>query len=298
MTDGLILLYKPAGVTSVDVVDRVRLLTGAKRAGHAGTLDPAAEGILPIAVGHGTKFLEILERSEKAYLARVTFGVVTDTFDADGQVVAGPNPVTFGLGELLEALQSFRGEIQQIPPPFSAIKTRGVSLHRLARKGIQVQPRPRTVKIHALDLLGWQPPNLYLGVECSKGTYVRSMAHDLGQALGCGAYLSYLLRLRVGPFYLDEAVDLDQVEAASRDGWLDQLILPPEEVLGSTNVAVVDRTTAHALARGLSAQFKANYPASEAVALGPEGRALAILVRRDADLWHPRKVFHSHHDIR
>lgn len=291
MIDGLVALNKPVGVTSLALVTKVRGLLGATKAGHAGTLDPAAEGVLPIALGTATRFLEILENADKAYLARVTFGVVTSTFDADGQVVEGPNPVRFELRDLLEALQLFTGDIEQTPPPYSAVKVGGRPAYKEARKGIMMPLPRRTVHVSHLVPLGWMPPHLYLWIQCSKGTYVRSLAHDLGQFMQCGAYLSYLLRVRHGPFYLDETVNLEELETAVRDRWIDRLILPPEDVLVSKPIAVVAHPDERAIAQGKLIRLETDTPAPELVALSATGRALAIIMQQGSYAWHPRKVF-------
>jgi tRNA pseudouridine55 synthase len=290
VTDGFVVLFKPIGITSSDAVSKVRKLFGQK-AGHAGTLDPAAEGVLPIALGAATRFLEVLENCDKAYLARVTFGVVTDTFDADGQVVRGPEPIEFTLEDLLAVLRRFTGRVQHRPPPFSAVKVHGRRLHRLARQGRDVQPPLRTVQISSLRLLGWLPPHLYLLVECGRGIYVRSIAHDLGQALGCGAYLSYLLRLRHGPFYLGEAIRLEQLGAARKGGWIERLVLPPEDVLTGRAIAAVGISDEKTIGHGAPIKLPSTSPVPEAVALGANSRALAVLRPLGNDLWHPRKVF-------
>ncbi len=291
MNGGLLIVHKPIGFTSHYVVERVRQLCHVTKAGHAGTLDPAAEGVLPIAIGTGTKFLEFLRRSDKAYLARVTFGVETDTYDADGRLIGAAVQPDFALEHLLAALDTMKGRIEQIPPPYSAVKAGGVSLHRLVRRGERVQPAPRTVEIRQVTALKWDKPHLYLWIECTSGTYVRALAHDLGRKMGTSAYLSYLLRARHGPFYLDEAVSLEQVERASEEGWIESLLLPPEEVLSTQKIAVVNEAEAQILQRGSPLAFSVQGSSSELVALTPQGNAAAIIARQQDDLWYPRKVF-------
>ncbi len=209
---GYLVIDKPAGWTSFDVVARARGLLGEKRIGHAGTLDPAATGVLPLAVGAATKTLEFLNDASKTYLAEVTFGVSTDSHDIEGRVtrVADASHVT---GEEVEAaLAGFRGPGEQIPPMHAAIKIGGQKLYDLARRGEEIPRAPRPVTFHALEMHRWEPPTATILVDCSKGTYIRALARDLGDAVGTGAYLSNLVRLRSGPFDLCQAITVAGME--------------------------------------------------------------------------------------
>lgn len=219
---GFLIIDKPAGWTSHDVVGRVRRLIGERHVGHAGTLDPAATGVLPIAVGNATKVLEYLTDASKTYLAEVTFGVETDSYDIDGVVT------TFGdasnlTEDIIEAkLERFRGPIEQIPPMHSAIKVGGKKLYEFARQGEVIERVPRAVTINLLTLVDWSAPVATLLVDCSKGTYIRSLAHDLGESVGTGAYLSNLVRIRTGPFFLCEAWTISELEEIDvRAAWPD-----------------------------------------------------------------------------
>jgi tRNA pseudouridine55 synthase len=206
--DGYLVIDKPAGWTSFDVVARARRLLGERKIGHAGTLDPAATGVLPLAVGNATKTLEYLANASKSYLAEVTFGVETDSHDIDG-VVTATRDASHLTSEMVEtALASFRGSITQIPPMHSAIKIGGQKLYELARRGEEIERAPRPVVMHRLDLVEWNPPVATIWVDCSKGTYIRSLARDLGEAVGTGAFMSNLVRYRTGPFHLCEAVTM------------------------------------------------------------------------------------------
>jgi tRNA pseudouridine55 synthase len=209
---GYLVIDKPAGWTSFDVVARARRLLGEKRIGHAGTLDPAATGVLPLAVGMATKTLEFLNDASKSYLAEVTFGVETDSFDIDGRVtrIAGAEGLTREAVET--ALQRFLGPGEQVPPMHSAIKIGGQKLYELARRGEEIARPPRPVAFHLLELLDWEPPTATILVDCSKGTYIRSLARDLGEAAGAGAHLSNLVRLRSGPFDLCDAITMGELE--------------------------------------------------------------------------------------
>lgn len=211
---GFVAIDKPAGWTSHDVVARARRLLGERRIGHAGTLDPAATGVLPLAVGDATRVIEYLADASKTYLAEITLGVTTDTDDADGRVSAVSQVPDLTAGELDSLLDRFRGPIEQVPPLYSAIKVEGRRLYDAARRGETPERTPRPVVIHHLELLAWAPPTLTALVDCSKGTYIRSLAADLGRAAGCGAHLSNLVRLRSGPFTLYDAVRLSDLEEA------------------------------------------------------------------------------------
>ena len=224
--DGIFNIDKAVGMTSHDVVARVRRLTRQKRVGHAGTLDPAASGVLPICLGQATRVAEYLSESGKAYRAVVVFGAVTDTYDAEGEVLRSA-PVDLTREQIAAALPEFLGPQMQLPPLYSAIKVAGQPMYKLARAGIEAERHARPIVISRLDLLDWQSPVLTLEVECSKGTYIRSLAYDLGERLGCGAHLGGLVRLRSGPFSLDESLTLEALAQALEDGsWVDYPLRP------------------------------------------------------------------------
>ena len=208
---GYLVIDKPAGWTSFDVVARARRLLGEKGIGHAGTLDPAATGVLPLAVGMATRTLEFLNDASKTYLAEVTFGVETDSHDVDGHVTHTTDASALTAGAIETALERWRGPGEQIPPMHAAIKVGGQKLYDLARRGEEIPRAPRPVTFHVLEMLEWHPPAATLLVDCSKGTYIRSLARDLGAALGTGAYLSNLVRLRSGPFHLCQAITMDEL---------------------------------------------------------------------------------------
>ena len=225
---------KPAGWTSHDVVGRLRRLTGEKRVGHAGTLDPAATGVLPVLVGDATRVVEFLSDAPKAYRAEITLGVETDSYDGDGVVTAVSACSMPDRAVVETALDGFRGPITQIPPMHSAIQVNGQRLYELARRGETIEREPRDVTIYSLDLVSWDPPLLTVDVTCSKGTYIRSIAHDLGQQLGCGAHLSDLVRTRTGPFTLDDCWTIEGLGQVFDDGpadrWVDVAVHPDEIV--------------------------------------------------------------------
>lgn len=212
---GFLLIDKPAGPTSHDVVDAVRRATGEKRVGHAGTLDPFATGLLIVGVGReATREFQELVGLDKAYEAVMTLGATSDTQDKTGviEVVEG---VEVTEGKMREAMKPFVGRLKQVPPMYSAKKQGGKKLYELARKGLEVERAPVDVSVHALDLLSFDPPHATIRVSCSSGTYVRTLAHDIGQALGCGAYLEALRRTAIGPFGIAEAIPLSDITKES-----------------------------------------------------------------------------------
>jgi tRNA pseudouridine55 synthase len=237
---GYLVIDKPAGWTSHDVVGRVRRLLGERRVGHAGTLDPAAVGVLPVAVGLATRTVEYLAESRKAYVADVTFGVTTDSADIDG-VVTAVAPADHLTGEAVAtALRGFEGDLMQTPPMHSAIKVGGERLYQLARRGEEIAVAPRPVTIHRIELLDWAAPVATVFVECSKGTYIRSLARDLGDAVGTGAYMSNLVRVQTGPFTLEEAVRLEELpELLAQEPW-EAVAYHPDVVLHDWPAMVVD----------------------------------------------------------
>lgn len=209
--NGIINLYKPLGITSHGAVNRVRRIFGIKKVGHTGTLDPEADGVLPICVGKGTKLSGLLTDSDKAYRAVLRLGLVTDTQDAQGKVLE-QSAVHIREDEFLAAVKPFIGEISQVPPMYSAIKQNGKKLYELARQGIEVPRQPRQVTIHDIVISGFDGVQAVLQVSCSKGTYIRTLCHDIGQKLGCGAIMQQLTRTASGRFRLEDSISLEQLE--------------------------------------------------------------------------------------
>jgi tRNA pseudouridine55 synthase len=230
--DGVVLLNKPRGISSQQAVSRVRHLFHAAKAGHTGTLDPAADGLLPVCLGEATKFSHVMLDADKTYLARVRLGVVTDTGDAEGTVIARDEPVT-DRARIARALTKFRGELRQVPPMHSALKHQGVPLYEYARKGKTIERAARTIHIYRLELVELEGECATLRVTCSKGTYIRVLAADIGTELGCGASLDSLTRERSGSLALnhEQAVTLAVLEAAAPDARM-QWLLPLDTLLG------------------------------------------------------------------
>jgi tRNA pseudouridine55 synthase len=238
---GFLIVDKPRGWTSHDAVDAARRWFGTRRVGHLGTLDPLATGVLPLAVRDATKLVPFLEGGEKSYAGTIRLGEETDTLDAEGRTLRRHEGALPSEAELVAALARFRGEIEQIPPMYSAVKHQGVPLHRLARQGRTVERAAKRVRIDRLELLKYAPPDLDLEVDCSAGTYVRALAQDLGQALGCGAHLLGLRRTRSGPFTLEHAHSEVHLAQAAERGEIDALLVPPVNALGFAALRLDER---------------------------------------------------------
>ncbi|MFP6655979.1 MAG: tRNA pseudouridine(55) synthase TruB, partial [Myxococcota bacterium] len=229
---GFVVVDKPAGQTSHDVVDAARQWFGTRRVGHLGTLDPQATGVLPLAIRGATKLIPFMDGAIKGYDGTVVLGSETDTLDREGVVLRRFSGALPDRAKVEAALAKFTGDIQQIPPMYSAVKKNGVALHKLARRGEEIERDPKWVTIDELELLRFDAPELDLRVRCSTGTYVRVIAADLGEALGCGAHLGALRRTRSGPFSLDEAHPFAVFEAAVAAGEVDSLMIPMVDALG------------------------------------------------------------------
>ena len=246
--DGVLLLDKPLGMTSNAALQKVRWLFNAEKGGHTGTLDPLATGLLPLCLGEATKFSSELLDADKAYRATVRLGITTDTADAEGRVLE-TRPVNIGAPEVRALLPQFLGEQQQVPPMYSALKRDGVPLYALARKGIEVERMSRDIVIHELDFLDMRGDSFEIDVSCSKGTYIRTLAADIGAALGCGAHLSALRRTRVGTLDVSEAVTIEHIEALDTTQ-RDECLQPADALLASLPVVALNETEASRILHG------------------------------------------------
>lgn len=286
---GVLNIDKPVDWTSHDVVAKVRRLAGIRQVGHAGTLDPMATGVLVVCLGRATRLIEYLADRPKVYLAQVELGRTTDTYDATGQPTAHFPVPALTHAELDATLEAFRGDIWQTPPMFSALKREGQALYRRARRGEVIDLEPRRVTVYELALLAFDGVTAQLRIACSAGTYIRSIAHDLGQALGCGGHLSSLRRTAVGPFQVDQAVTMEQLAAAG-DGWRAHLI-PADALVAHLDCVVLDDGLAGKLCQGQVVPGPRGAVAGPARACDAAGRLLAIV---DYDVgrqgWRPLKV--------
>ncbi|MGD9393544.1 MAG: tRNA pseudouridine(55) synthase TruB [Dehalococcoidia bacterium] len=295
--DGILNINKPWGKTSFSIVSLVRRLSGERRVGHAGTLDPAATGVLPVCLGQGTRVVEYLVASPKAYRAEIELGVATDTHDATGTIVSRGDPSKVTKKKLLSALESFRGLIEQTPPMYSAVKHEGKPLYELARSGIQVPRKSRKRWVYRLELLDWHSPVATIEVECGKGTYIRSLADDLGQLLGCGASLKSLTRLRCGIFTIEEAITIARLEEGFRHGYWQQFLYPIDSVLSGWGAVVVDDAAAEAIKNGRptaleGAELPASVAGNRCRVYSRDGVFLAVLgYDEEKEQWRPEKVF-------
>jgi tRNA pseudouridine55 synthase len=292
--DGILNLDKPRGKTSFEVVALVRRLSGERRVGHAGTLDPEATGVLPVLLGQGTRLIEFLAEGTKVYKAEIELGIATDTYDATGKVTQRCDVSSLTREQVETAVSSFSGFIDQIPPMYSAIKHKGIPLYRWARAGVELPRKARRVEFSRLEIINWQLPLLTLEVECSKGTYIRSLAHDLGQKLGCGAHLSNLVRLKSGPFHIGDAVSVSKLEDAFQQGYWAELVYPMDVAVLHLPAIIVDEESEKAVINGRPLALTQGIEVSEKIcrAYSKDGRFIAIL-RYDVERghWKPEKVF-------
>jgi tRNA pseudouridine55 synthase len=294
MPSGILPVNKPAGKTSFDVVHYVRRATGERRVGHAGTLDPAATGVLLILLGQATRIAEYLMDLPKVYRATVRLGVETTTYDADGEVVATA-PVEVSEDRLREALSGFVGRIMQVPPAHSAVKIDGERAYERARRGESPEMKARPTRIDRIELLRFAPPDAEIEVGCGRGTYIRSLAHDLGEQLGCGAHLASLQRTRVGPFAVDGCADEGTLASAFEAGAWPDLVQPVDCGLLALPAITLDIEDEKDLRHGQAVDIGDNEHAGDGVearAYAEDGSLIGI-IRFDAKTttWHPRKVF-------
>ncbi|MQY51078.1 tRNA pseudouridine(55) synthase TruB [Rhodocyclus tenuis] len=246
--DGVLLLDKPAGMTSNTALQKARRLFQAARAGHTGTLDPMATGLLPLCFGEATKFSADLLEADKTYETTLHFGERTDTGDAEGEVIE-TRPVSFSLADLEAVLARFRGAQEQIPPMYSALKRNGRPLYELARQGVTVERAPRAIVVHALELLAFGGASCRLRATVSKGTYIRTLGEDIGEALGCGAHLTALRRVGIGPLQVSDALSLEQLEAVAADE-REALLAPTDALLHSLPMVTLASPEAERFAHG------------------------------------------------
>lgn len=284
---GILNIDKPAGMTSHDVVNRVRRTASTRRVGHAGTLDPLATGVLLVCVGRATRLVEYLVGQPKVYEAEIRLGQTTNTYDADGEVVQ-ERPLTFTPQDLQNALTHFLGEIEQVPPMYSAIKQDGQPLYKLARQGKEVERKPRLVTIHELAVLSWNAPLLAVRVACSTGTYIRSLAHDLGEVLGCGGHITRLRRTAVGDFSVETAVSLNDLSPEN----IYSHLLPLDTAVAHLPRLDLTNEDAHALLQGKPiSSLSPQPPQTVARAYNPQAEFIGV-VSATTDGWRAKKMFH------
>lgn len=292
--EGIINVLKPPGMTSSDVVVWMRKVLKTKKIGHTGTLDPGVAGVLPLCVGKGTRLAEYITEQGKAYLAEVTFGVTTDTQDAFGKVVQQTEP-HLKQSDLESVIPNFLGKLSQIPPMYSAVRKQGKHLYEYARQGLSIERTPRDIFIYNIKLVQWYEgefPRALIGIECSKGTYIRTISNDIGQTLGCGAHMSNLLRVRSGPFKIQDSWTLEEIEEAARESSY-SFLLPLTAGIDLPRV-ILSPTRANAFRHGLPTKrelvatpIEGNEPYVQVI---EDGKLIGIGVWRGEGLF-PHKVF-------
>jgi tRNA pseudouridine55 synthase len=302
-SDGIIVVNKPEGWTSHDVVGKMRGIAGTRRVGHLGTLDPIATGVLPLMIGQATRLARFWDGSEKGYDAVVRFGFATSTYDRAGEpcgvVTDHASEPNITAGQIEACLAPMRGEIEQTPPPVSAKKINGVPAYKLARKNIQVDLAPSRVSIYELTLLETAGVRARLRVRCSAGTYIRSIAHQLGISLGCGAHVEALVRTRSGPFRLDQAFTVERLQTLKDEGRLEEALIPMSDLLPEFPGVFVDDVTATNIRHGRDfnvSAFRANPESQHVRAIGPDGKLVAIGRIAMPHTYHPVVVLESGYD--
>lgn len=291
VVSGVLVIDKPIGLTSHDVVQIIRRGTGIRRAGHTGTLDPRASGVLVVLLGPAVRLSEYVSASDKRYQATIRLGGTTDTYDSEG-VITSEAPASHITEEGFdEILQTYVGEIEQVPPPYSAVKVKGRKAYEMARKGEQVELQPRKINVYSLDVLEWDPPEVVVDAYCSSGTYIRSLANDLGESLGTGAYLIGLRRTKSGRFTLREAVPLRRLKEAFQAGDWYRFLIPAADALGDWPMVELDADLVDLVRHGHRIPAESE---SEGWARGisQQGDLVALLeYNEESNEWQPRKVF-------
>ena len=288
--DGVIVVDKPREWTSHDVVNKMRRFAGTRKVGHLGTLDPGATGVLPLVIGRATRLAQFYTRNDKIYEGVIHFGYATDSYDGDGQPVSEEVPVTLDQAALESVLDRFRGEITQTPPAVSAKKIAGVPAYALARKHQPVELEPVQVQIYSLELLSLDQNEAAVRVHCSAGTYLRSIAHDAGQILGCGAFLKSLRRIASGDFKIESARTLEQLGELAAAGRLNEALIPAAQLLPEFPVETVDSITASQIRNGRDFRTSPFHPRQGAryvKAVSAHGDLVAIGEARLPHLYHP-----------
>jgi tRNA pseudouridine55 synthase len=291
VVSGVLVIDKPVGMTSHDVVQIVRKGTDIRRAGHTGTLDPRASGVLVVLIGPAVRLSEYISASDKRYQATIRLGAATTTYDSEGQFTQTSQHVDVSEDEFIEALDSFVGEIEQVPPPYSAVKVKGRRAYDMSRKGEEVDLKPRKIQVYSLEMLEWAPPEAVVDVYCSSGTYVRSLAHDLGQKLGCGAHLVGLRRTKSGRFTLRDAVPLRRLRDAFASGEWYKFLIPAAEALTEWPMVELDPDQVELVRHGhrIPAEDDAE---GWARGVSMQGDLVALLeFDPEVGEWQPRKVF-------
>jgi tRNA pseudouridine55 synthase len=294
---GILVVDKPVGLTSHDVVQIIRSGTGIRRAGHTGTLDPRASGVLVVLIGPAVRLSEFVSAADKRYQAVLRLGSTTDTYDAEGHFTRqSSSPVDITEEKFEEALKQFVGEIEQTPPPFSAVKVHGRKAYEMARQGEEVELTPRKIQVYHLEVLEWAPPEAVIDVHCSSGTYVRSLANDMGTVLGCGAYLVGLRRTKSGRFSLRDAVPLRKLQDAFQAGNWYQYLIPAAEALADWPAIELNPDEVEEVTHGHRVKAAPDTKPGLVRGVSMAGELIAIMDLVEGESgpeWQPKKVFFS-----
>jgi len=288
--NGVIVIDKPAGMTSHDVVNRVRRILGEKSVGHLGTLDPMATGVLPLVAGRMTRLAQFYTTSNKSYEGEIRFGISTTTYDAEGDPVREIEPAGLDVNEVREAARAFTGTIQQVPPPFSAKKVGGVPAYKLARKNRDVELKPVEVEVRRFEILHLCGDRARFRCEVSSGTYVRSMAHELGEKLGCGAHLSVLRRTVSGEFQIEDAITLEALEQARKNDVMEGLLIHPRRLLPEFPCVTADEENVARIRHGRAVNLPELSRAKLVKVFQGQSELIAIASRVAGTLFHPKVV--------
>jgi tRNA pseudouridine55 synthase len=291
--NGVLIIDKPAGLTSHDVVNRVRRILGQRSVGHLGTLDPLATGVLPLVTGSLTRLAQFYTTSQKSYEGVVRFGFATDTYDADGEPSGTAQSVTLELGQVSDLAARFRGVIEQMPPPFSAKKVHGVPAYKLARKKKEVELKPVQVEIKEFEILSVELDRASFRARVSSGTYMRSVAHDMGRELGCGAHLESLRRTAVAEFNISDAHAVEQVERAAQSGRVEEMFVHPRRLLPDFPSVTADEENAARIQTGRAVNLPELSQARRVKVFRAQKELIAIATRVAGTLFHPSIVFSS-----
>jgi tRNA pseudouridine55 synthase len=287
---GILVLDKPAGWTSHDAVAKVRRIADTKKVGHLGTLDPLATGVLPLVIGRATRLAQFYTSDTKGYTATIRFGFATNTYDRDGEATTTPQEVVLDRARVESLLASFRGELNQVPPPVSAKKINGVPAYKLARQNVEVELKPVPIQVHRLEIEHMEGALLRVAVDCSSGTYIRSIAHELGVLHGCGAHIEELRRTHSGEFRLEQAHTLESLQAMADEGRFAAALIQGRELLPRMPHEAVDDLTEAQIRQGRdfrTSPFRISQAARLIKAINRDGQLIAIAEQRLPNLYHP-----------
>jgi len=314
--DGILNVLKPPGMTSFDVVAWLRKILKTSKIGHTGTLDPLAAGVLPVCVGRATKAVEFLMNKDKTYRAELTLGMETDTQDSGGRIISSAR-VLASDEEIIDAVRSFRGKYMQVPPMYSAVRVKGKKLYELARKGIEVERKAREVEIYCINVLdikrdshsdehGNGPVRVLFDVHCSKGTYIRTLCADIGQKLGCGGIMSFLLRKSAGIFQLENALTLEEIASAAASGYLEDLLLKVDIVFSQFQEIKLNQLEQKRFLNGVSINARnkeksgVRFEPGYVRVYGESGDFIALgefFVKGDNIMLRSKKIFQGHAEV-